>query len=999
MPERGEVRAVAWMPQGSELAADVALGALQLTITNPVDFDEDGGTLDLNGAQLDYSTIDMDTGIITLVSATTAAATAGDRVNVVSGGQVAIDYVAFTSLGDGDEIEVVIPFAERDLWPEGEYDSPVVVDLSDDLERLVAVPGRTPLRDGTFIDPSTLPPPVLPPASDGLAPSSSPAPTVIGGIGAMFARWTGVVNADPVTYEVHLSLTNAGVSLGDGTSVARTSATAITLRALADGTPVVTGTTYYVSLIAFDVDGAAGASSPVAGVPMQITGPDIQAESITGNLIQGGTITGDLFSAQTVLSGEFTTGTQGQRARMSSEGFQVFGPDGSVMVDLPAIQYDPANPNVTRPEDLKGTAELQAVTTSGLTIQGSSSGIATGASMQLAAGVQASNQGPSAAIDYPTAPYTAQQLAQVRGWARSDVNGQEAWVQAFYGAARLCVWFGGVVEQYDLGTFNPFGIVHHFSGNGWIVVGQDNNTKLWQARRYQITRTGTPTLTLVSQSAAGSAFWGGPVNVWSQTTVGMQFNDTQTFYLASLVYAGAPNGQVEVRKYRQSDYSLVNAPLLTQFPSNSASDVTSLGPVQYGLHDGIAGNVYYVAHYDTMFCFSASAGNPRLSQYDFPLPAAGGIMQVTSYKQTAADTYVFDGWKQLSTDASTVTSFSTANMWTATNDKYWWASYAWWNGVNGRHTTPSASTLVQMKKRARLTLTSNAIPVGDPTGDPDSVRFFVGKGTATTPPASSASWWQTDPTPADPTIQITSVLFSGSSASAIAPSNTFPTALGGVIKGAGQRLDLTPKVSIAGRGDANLDGLIPPGSMIMSGGASAPPGWLLCDGSAQSRAALPDLFAAIGTRFGAGDGSTTFNLPDMRTRLPIGVGALGSIGGTEGGAVEGTGRTTRMDHRHSHTASALQTDTSGSGHTHTLDLVADVLTVTRQTNTTTGGSAQRVSELAGSVTGNHQHLGSVTNSVGGHSHTTITGSTDQGAMAAGLIANHPFTLLYFIIKT
>ena len=56
----------------------------------------------------------------------------------------------------------------------------------------------------------------------------------------------------------------------------------------------------------------------------------------------------------------------------------------------------------------------------------------------------------------------------------------------------------------------------------------------------------------------------------------------------------------------------------------------------------------------------------------------------------------------------------------------------------------------------------------------------------------------------------------------------------------------------------------PTGSIIMYGAATAPTGWLECDGSAVSRTTYADLFAVIGTTFGEGDGSTTFNLPDLR---------------------------------------------------------------------------------------------------------------------------------------
>lgn len=80
-----------------------------------------------------------------------------------------------------------------------------------------------------------------------------------------------------------------------------------------------------------------------------------------------------------------------------------------------------------------------------------------------------------------------------------------------------------------------------------------------------------------------------------------------------------------------------------------------------------------------------------------------------------------------------------------------------------------------------------------------------------------------------------------------------------------------------------------PGVVLPYAGSSAPAGWLLCDGSAVSRTTYADLFSVIGTTFGAGDGSTTFNLPDPRGRGVIGAGqgsgltnrALGATGGAE----------------------------------------------------------------------------------------------------------------------
>jgi microcystin-dependent protein len=71
------------------------------------------------------------------------------------------------------------------------------------------------------------------------------------------------------------------------------------------------------------------------------------------------------------------------------------------------------------------------------------------------------------------------------------------------------------------------------------------------------------------------------------------------------------------------------------------------------------------------------------------------------------------------------------------------------------------------------------------------------------------------------------------------------------------------------------------GDVKMTARSTAPTGWLLCDGSAISRTTFASLFAAIGTTYGVGDGATTFNLPNMSGRVPVGVGtATGAAGAT-----------------------------------------------------------------------------------------------------------------------
>jgi microcystin-dependent protein len=85
--------------------------------------------------------------------------------------------------------------------------------------------------------------------------------------------------------------------------------------------------------------------------------------------------------------------------------------------------------------------------------------------------------------------------------------------------------------------------------------------------------------------------------------------------------------------------------------------------------------------------------------------------------------------------------------------------------------------------------------------------------------------------------------------------------------------------------------LMPTGSVLPYAGASAvysgtaPAGWLLCSGQAVSRTSFVDLFNVVGTTFGAGDGSTTFNVPDLRGRVVI---ALDNMGGGSANRITAT---------------------------------------------------------------------------------------------------------------
>jgi len=103
--------------------------------------------------------------------------------------------------------------------------------------------------------------------------------------------------------------------------------------------------------------------------------------------------------------------------------------------------------------------------------------------------------------------------------------------------------------------------------------------------------------------------------------------------------------------------------------------------------------------------------------------------------------------------------------------------------------------------------------------------------------------------------------------------------------------------------------LIPSGTIAMWPTVTPPTDWLLCDGTAVSRTTYSTLFVLFGTTFGAGNGSTTFNLPNYKNRMPYGADtvAIGATGGSANSVVVS----------HTHTATSTSTSTvTDPGHFH-----------------------------------------------------------------------------------
>jgi microcystin-dependent protein len=123
--------------------------------------------------------------------------------------------------------------------------------------------------------------------------------------------------------------------------------------------------------------------------------------------------------------------------------------------------------------------------------------------------------------------------------------------------------------------------------------------------------------------------------------------------------------------------------------------------------------------------------------------------------------------------------------------------------------------------------------------------------------------------------------------------------------GAVNNYTLTSDGSGNGTWQNTAAGMVPVGSMVEWGTATPPSGWLICDGTAVSRTTYSTLYGIIGTTYGVGNGSTTFNLPNWSGRMGIGVNGTYTLASTGGAAT----------HSHSSTLAA-------PSHTHTDTLAA-----------------------------------------------------------------------------
>lgn len=189
---------------------------------------------------------------------------------------------------------------------------------------------------------------------------------------------------------------------------------------------------------------------------------------------------------------------------------------------------------------------------------------------------------------------------------------------------------------------------------------------------------------------------------------------------------------------------------------------------------------------------------------------------------------------------------------------------------------------------------------------------------------------------------------------------------------------------------------VPVGSVQMFAGTTVPSNWLLCDGSDISRTTYANLFSIIGTTYGAGDGATTFTLPDFQGRSPLGAGS-------------GTGLTTRNEGDVGGAETHTLTEAELASHSHAGSAVSGSTDMAGDHSHETGGTnGQGPAGGLVAMRGNTSDDGTTPNNNGGpdqftafngsHSHT-FSGSVTIGTSGSDQPHNnmHPFLGINFII--
>lgn len=925
----GHIASVTQTFDGAITNGAAAVGATVLTVDDVADFIETGGWLTIQNpdgsfaAAVAYTGVDDTASTITLASGLATAVADGTALRATDSTGASPTEWFVTVVDDSDGSTVTAPLTHTLITLLGDgiralvSESAVVTRDGDGEWTVTEIIGKTPVQNGAYIDPTTLPDPI--PVTP---PATSPTLTVQGLTSSFLITAADVAQTTSIQY--HIS-TAAGFTPGPATLALTTRATVVAINQMPDASPLAQGNTYYFKAVATNTAGSAAPSAQVSATLTQITAtqisdgaistPKLAAGAITADVVTGGTfqsaytVTGSIKVGNITLSPGGTGDPGGLYIPLSSGGFIRLPADGSdadVQCNLHALSAVIDNNLVIHGSgnDIAGTVTLDNVPTAPKVAP-----TVTSLLLRTGAGFQAHGSNPTLSADrLAGADATNLYVFSTGGtmWAINKSTGASSML------------FGGI-------TGDPMSATRH--GTGWaVLVGSPSSAASQNVQIYDASGTMTGSFAVWTTSVGGFGF----------SAIG---SDGTNVLVAGPRSAGSTTNKVYT--YTNAGAQVGSAVTLAT-PTFTASDPVMPQTVSVGSFDYGASR-YVVSLSDQTTRVYSTTGTEQ---------AANLFASTTSTVQGSA----WDGtafWLMVAPSGSDdydlrkLSSRATSVSRTVKYTQFCDGTRAGNHGT--RETKASPTATVTQRVRSYLQVVTPPPADGGSADDPNAVRVYVDSHLQST--LTSTSGWSVG---YDTT----------NTASADSPTTEgwvgvagLTVALGSIVS---QATDANgPLFQVDGLGGGGWQAVMPAGAVLPYAASAAPAGFLLCDGSAVSRTTYARLFATIGTTYGAGDGSTTFNVPNMADRMPVGVSgtkALGSAGGA---------------------ASVTLAAANLPNHTHTIG-------VNYQSTTTTGGTAIRVTDVA--------------NTTGGTG-TLATGNTGNGGFANTAVnIQNPYRALNFIIK-
>jgi microcystin-dependent protein len=768
------------------------------------------------------------------------------------------------------------------------------------LERVNQLPASSVTRsDGVVVTMPELAEGVAEVQSDGLSPAEAPTLIFAPGIGTLYYRWNEIDNHDVVTYRLHVREGEAPTTDGTYEVASGIGLTIAAVRKLKDGSELVMdgSVNYYATITVEDVDtpdiASRLSSNTVAGPPAQVEGPDLSVNAVTANyLIANNAILEALnavdMTAVTITGATYRTGTSGARTEIDIDGFRSY----AAGLDAPFINASASERSIS--SDKANTRKLTVSSDDPANPAGSSLGgtteIATGGRILLTSGTTAPAAAPSLIADYQTQQFANDnKWINRRGWTTDGTN----WYTVNIVTSKVEKWsYAGVLlasGTISIATSNAFSqgnIV--WTGTRLVALVQLNTTKAWW-----FCNINTTTLTATNKASP-------LVSQLEQTNlpVGLSYDPDTTEFITAQTKAA--DELVRFRRWTfETDAALTGLPAQDSIEAYSGGVQAFVYTSDPGFNPSITSGLRYVISHPGAYVFRT-------------LRVLGGVtFQPGEYWASAMTSKVglaySDGTFKSMDRSGTLRHYtSITSTVDADPNMTKWVSNTLANATYETDQSPRAS-MIYMPKRSRLVVTTSSIPA---VGDADRVRIYVGQGA--TDPGRTGMARQ-----ANPLVGVTQGVYT----SLVAPPGTNPPATNNFPVSAGSSIEGDDYVFIRDTGEIPpspfrdaIFAILPSGTMYMWPAAAAPSGFLLCDGTVYNNVDYPELSAVLGNTFG-GVAGTSFAVPDMRGRHPIGVNPeavtyAGFLGYNETGTL--AVRESRLRHIHSHVIPG-QDDTNALG--------------------------------------------------------------------------------------